>query len=210
MKGTSIPYRRVETTLALARHARHSQARFMNLSLAPRPFGRLLYLRVQLFLLGCHLRNSSSIRLSQIRCPWWNIPPRPPVQRVGLILGQQARRVTVMNYSLVVMQRAGPVRTTTVGHKQRVFPDGYSIRTLSSWSYINVAITPFLGISPALHRFFQEFCPCFIQGAFVCHIVYPFLLHPTHVMCLQSPSLDSCGYLVVALSPCLRLAMEIQ
>ena len=118
MKGTSIPYRRAETHPALARHAHHSQARSMNPSLARRPFGRPLYLRVRLFLLGRPLRSSSSIRLSRIRCPWWNIPPHPPVQQAGPTLGRQARRVTVMNYSLGAMLRVGPVRTTAVGHEQ--------------------------------------------------------------------------------------------
>ena len=174
MKGTSIPYRRVATLPPLAPHARHLQARFMNLSLAPRPSGRLIYLQVQLFLLD---RNSSSIRLSRIHCPWWNIPPHPPVRQAGLTLGHLARGVTVMNYSLEVMRRVGPVHsTTTVGHKQQVFPDHYSISVLSSWPYVDVAFTYCLGISTALYRFFQGFYPCFIQGAFF----RQFVIHCLH------------------------------
>ena len=126
MRGGPIPYRRVVTILPLARHARHSQARFMSLSLAPRPFSRLLYLRVQLVLLEPH-RNLSSIRLSRIRSPWWNVPLHLPALQAGLTLGHQALRVIVMNYSLGVMRRVGLMRAMSIGHKQQVSPDGYSI-----------------------------------------------------------------------------------
>jgi hypothetical protein len=138
-RGTPIPCRRVVTLPPHARHARHSQARFMSPSLGPRPLLRLLYLRLPPSLLEPH-RNSPSIHLSRIRCPWWNIPLHPPVRQAGLTLGQQTRRVTVVNYYLGVMQRVGLVRAMSVGHKQQIFSEGNGVRSLSSWSHITVAI----------------------------------------------------------------------
>jgi hypothetical protein len=126
MRDTPILCRRLVSRPPRAHHVRHPQAQFMSLSPALRLHRHLL--RMPLCLLEPHPRNSSSVHLSRIRCPWWNTPLHPQVRQAGLMLGRQAQTVTVMNSSLGVTQRVGRVRATPVGHKEQVPPDGcYSV-----------------------------------------------------------------------------------